>query len=210
MQRFRLTLCRPGAALIGAVLWLACAASVAAQQDAAPRSPPAAAGAAQGAADLVRRTQAENAEFRAENAELRGAIERLTQKLDRANGPMAETYRQLQEAHYRYEIELLEHRRDVFRWQLFASYTVLGIVALVTLAGLAFSAAQLLNALRLSQPQPNIDLEVSAGKLRITSSVVGVVVLTLSLAFVFLFLDRAYEIEELGQAPMAHSAGPEG
>ena len=86
----------------------------------------------------------------------------------------------------------------MFRWQLIASYVVLGIVALVTLSGLAFSAAQLYTALRLSQPQPNIDLEVSASKVRITSSVVGVVVLTLSIVFLFLFLDRIYDIREIG------------
>jgi hypothetical protein len=137
----------------------------------------------------------------ARNAELDTAIGLLSQKLDRTGSPLAAKYQEVAAARYQHYIDLLAHREAVFRWQLIASYVVLGIVALVTLSGLAFSAAQLYTALRLSQPQPNIDLEVSASKVRITSSVVGVVVLTLSIVFLFLFLDRIYDIREIGDTP---------
>jgi hypothetical protein len=134
----------------------------------------------------------------ARNAELEAAINLLSQKLDRTNSPLAAKYQEVAAARYQQYIDLLAHRKAVFRWQLIASYLVLGIVALVTLAGLVFSAAQLYMALRLSQPQPNIDLELSASKVRITSSVIGVVVLTLSIVFLFLFLERIYDIQEIG------------
>lgn len=149
------------------------------------------------------------------NAELETAIGLLSQKLDqaqkldRSSAPLSAKYQEVALARYQHYIDLLAHRNAVFRWQLIASYVVLGIVALVTLSGLAFSAAQLLNALRLSQPQPNIDLEVSASKVRITSSVVGVVVLTLSIVFLFLFLDRIYDIREIGEPPVAQETPAE-
>jgi hypothetical protein len=143
----------------------------------------------------------------ARNAELETAIGLLSQKLDRTNSTLAAKYQEVAAARYQHYIDLLAHRNAVFRWQLIASYVVLGIVALVTLAGLIFSAAQLYTALRLSQPQPNIDLELSASKVRITSSVVGVVVLTLSIVFLFLFLERIYDIQEIGAvAPPAAEA----
>jgi hypothetical protein len=144
----------------------------------------------------------------ARNAELEAAIGLLSQKLDRTNSPLASKYQEVAAARYQHYIDLLAHRNAVFRWQLIASYVVLGIVALVILAGLIFSAVQLYTALRLSQPQPNIDLELSASKVRITSSVVGVVVLTLSIVFLFLFLDRIYDIREVGgTAPAAEETG---
>lgn len=151
---------------------------------------------------------AELAAAQALNAELVEAVGALSAKLDSASTPLALQRRELAMARYRHAIDLLDHRTAVFRWQLVSSYVVLGIVAVVTLAGLVFSAAQLRNALKLSQPQGNIDLEISASKVRITSSVVGVVVLTLSIVFLFLFLDRIYEIREIG-TPAAQEAAPE-
>jgi hypothetical protein len=38
--------------------------------------------------------------------------------------------------------------------------------------------------------------------------VVGVVVLTLSIVFLFLFLDRIYDIREIGEGPVAAEATP--
>jgi hypothetical protein len=145
----------------------------------------------------------------ARNAELETALGLLSRKLDRTNAALATKYQEFAAARYQHYIDLLGHRKAVFRWQLIASYVVLGIVALVTLSGLVFAAAQLYTALRLSQPQPNIDLEVSASKVRITSSVVGVVVLALSIVFLFLFLDRIYDIQEIaGTAPPVERADP--
>jgi hypothetical protein len=145
----------------------------------------------------------------AHNAELKAALGLLSQKLDRTGSPLAAKGQEVAAARYQHYIDLLVHRNAVFRWQLIASYVVLGIVALVTLSGLVFAAAQLYTALRLSQPQPNIDLEVSASKVRITSSVVGVVVLALSIVFLFLFLDRIYDIQEIaGTAPPVERADP--
>lgn len=149
---------------------------------------------------------AELAQVQAMNAELLEALDTLSAKLDRAEEPVAAIGREYALARYHHAIDLLAHRQAVFRWQLIASYVVLVIVGLVTLAGLVFSAAQLFIALRLSQPQPNIDLEISASKVRITSSVVGVVVLTLSIVFLFLFLDRIYEIREIGSPPPQEAA----
>ena len=186
MRRKRLSARTVPGLAVGIALCLALACSSALAQDAAPATE----------AGLAERLAAAEAH----NAELETAIGLLSQKLDRTNATLAPTYQEVAVARYQHYIDLLAHRNAVFRWQLRASYVVLGIVALVTLAGLIFSAAQLYTALRLSQPQPNIDLEVSASKVRITSSVVGVVVLTLSIVFLFLFLERIYDIQEIGAA----------
>jgi hypothetical protein len=192
MRRKRLRSRAVCAAFLG-VFCGALVAGPAASQDASPA-----------ATDQASRLEAAEAR----NAELEAALGLLSQKLDRAGTPLAAIRQEAAEARYRHYIDLLAHRQAVFRWQLIASYVVLGMVALVTLAGLVFSAAQLFTALKLSQPQPNIDLEVSASKVRITSSVVGVVVLTLSIVFLFLFLDRIYDIREIGEGPIAAEATP--
>jgi hypothetical protein len=193
-----LKLGRARAGLVGVALTLLLAGPAIAQ---AP-TPAAEAVAAATAADLANRL----ATAEARNAELEAAIGLLSQKLDRTNSALGAKYQEVMAARYQQYIDLLGHRKAVFRWQLIASYLVLGIVAVVTLAGLVFSAAQLYMALRLSQPQPNIDLELSASKVRITSSVIGVVVLTLSIVFLFLFLERIYDIQELGAPPAAATA----
>jgi len=180
--------------VLGLALGLMLLPAVAAAQDPAPAAPE--------PADLA----AELAAAQALNAELMDAVGALSAKLDGASAPLAAQRQELALARYRHAIDLLAHRDAVFRWQLISSYVVLGIVALVTLAGLVFAAAQLFNALRLSEPQGNVDLEISASKVRITSSVVGVVVLTLSIVFLFLFLDRIYEIREIGAPPAQETA----
>jgi hypothetical protein len=196
-----LSIGRARAGLVGVALSLLLLPGLAAAQPAAPAREAVAAGTE---ADLAARLAAAEAR----NAELEAAIGLLSQKLDRTNSPLAAKYQEVAAARYQQYIDLLAHRKAVFRWQLIASYLVLGIVALVTLAGLIFSAAQLYMALRLSQPQPNIDLELSASKVRITSSVVGVVVLTLSIVFLFLFLERIYDIQEIGaSSPPVDASG---
>jgi hypothetical protein len=188
-----LTIGRVRAGLVGVALALLLPGLAVAQAP-APASEAVAAGTQ---VDLASRL----ATAEARNGELEAAIGLLSQKLDRTNSALAAKYQEVIGARYQQYIDLLAHRKAVFRWQLIASYLVLGIVAVVTLAGLVFSAAQLSMALRLSQPQPNIDLELSASKVRITSSVIGVVVLTLSIVFLFLFLERIYDIQELGAPP---------
>lgn len=110
---------------------------------------------------------------------------------------------------------------DAFEWQANASEVLLWVVVLMCLSGVVFSGFQLWRA---SQPNvvdaanagtensaPKTDvtlqtgLEISASQLKVTSSVVGLIVLVLSLAYLYLFLKDVYTIET--QAPVVPSSG---
>jgi hypothetical protein len=99
------------------------------------------------------------------------------------------------------QIASLEQRADYYRdytklynWELSASSVMLWVTVIVVVCGLIFSGIQLWHAMKVGQ---NTDgtWEISATGMKITSSIVGVVVLAMSIAFVYLFLDRVYPIK---------------
>jgi len=100
-------------------------------------------------------------------------------------------------AYYRYQIRLMDYNVGLFMWHQTAASVILWLACAVVAAGVLFSAIQLGNALRLSQPQASTELEVSAQKVRITSSVIGIVVLAMSLMFVYLFVHEIYGIKPI-------------
>ncbi len=97
--------------------------------------------------------------------------------------------------HQKKELEII---KETFEWQGDASIVLLYLVVFIALIGIIFSGFQLWKAYKLSDPQPETTLEVSAGKIRITSSVVGIIILTISLGFMYLFLQEVYPIREVG------------
>jgi len=98
---------------------------------------------------------------------------------------------------YKSQARLHEHRASIFEWQLMAANVVLALVVLVVSAGIIFSAMQLRKALLMDQPQDSAELELSATKIRVTSSVVGIIVLVLSLGFLYLFLTEVFDLEPI-------------
>jgi hypothetical protein len=82
--------------------------------------------------------------------------------------------------------------------QRFASHVVLWLVAFVTIAGIAFAGFQLWKSVTVAGVQVSNDLEISASKVRVTSSVVGVVVLVISLVFLYLYTTEIYQIRIMG------------
>lgn len=91
-------------------------------------------------------------------------------------------------------ISMLKIQTDALLWQGTASNTLLWVVVIVTLSGVLFSGYQLIVTLRKSTPQGDSTVEISANRIRITTSVTGVVVLAISLAFLYLFLIEVYRI----------------
>jgi hypothetical protein len=85
--------------------------------------------------------------------------------------------------------------------------TTLFLVALVVIAGVSFSAIQLWQGLRAAGAPLSNELEISASKVRLTSSVIGVVVLTISLAFFYVFVSSSLRIERAG-ASLATTQAP--
>ncbi len=122
-----------------------------------------------------------------------------------------EKYQQSLRAYYDYRISGLEHRSRVFKWQLFSAKLIFAIVLILVGAGIYFAAVQFyaglaqdkarresLPAGETQQGPPTTQTEISASLegIKISSPVLGVIILTLSLAFFYLYLVYVYPIED--------------
>ena len=117
----------------------------------------------------------------------------------------AETQRKYHEAlraYYDYRVDGLEHRKRVFKWQLFSARLIFAIVLGVVAIGLIFAAIQFRMDMRRvgegkASETANTELEVSASGLKVSSSILGVIILSLSLGFFYLYLVYVYPIEDI-------------
>ena len=116
------------------------------------------------------------------------------QTYDVSNSEIAKKLHDVQMASLTQQIEFYKDGIAVYRWEMFASNVMLWVTVVVVLCGLGFSGAQLWHAMRIGQKTDGT-WEISATGMRVTSSIVGVVVLAMSIAFVFLFLDRVYPVK---------------
>ena len=104
----------------------------------------------------------------------------------------------------------LEHNRRVFEWQLRSSRMIFWVVLVLVTIGILFSALQFWKAFRLSRPtsktaqhEMHTELEISTRGIKVSSSVLGVIVLVISLAFLYLFLVHVYPIEYVRKLPIS-------
>lgn len=97
-------------------------------------------------------------------------------------------------AYYDYLISLMEYNVSLFKWQQTAGTVILWLVSVLVVAGVIFSGFHLWSAAANVRSQSNTEIEISTQKVRITSSVIGLVILVLSLAFVYLFIREVYSI----------------
>jgi hypothetical protein len=98
-------------------------------------------------------------------------------------------------AYYVYRIQGFDHRARVFEWQLFSTKVIFAMVLIIVLAGLYFSWMQFHSA---SDPNEMKESSLELGKsgIRVTSPVLGVIILSLSLAFFYLYLVHIYPIAD--------------
>jgi hypothetical protein len=109
-----------------------------------------------------------------------------------------------------YARKVAEIRLSTFTWQARASEILIWVVVIVCLSGVLFSGYQLWRA---TAPRPvggsadksNADplatnVELSWQSVRVTSSVIGLVVLVISVAYLYLFLKEVYHISTVGEA----------
>ena len=115
-----------------------------------------------------------------------------------------------------YTVFAWKNRQDAFAWQSVSTKVIFGVVIIVVLAGLYLSWMQFNFAhnapLKVTTPStegPAIattptnpsngvnTIEVNTSGVKITSSVIGLVILTLSIVFFFLYLKFVYLIIEL-------------
>jgi hypothetical protein len=137
-----------------------------------------------------------------------------------------ETARSMQQslkAYYDYRSHGFEHRKAVFAWQLLSAKIIFAIVVALVAVGIYFSWIQLsagmrgktapASALPAGRPAdlpatirgetaapstPAVTtLEASPSGIRVSSPVIGVILLVISLAFFYLYLAYVYPIEEI-------------
>ena len=145
---------------------------------------------------------AANPDAAAQLQEAQDVIRLLNQKLDAMNGPVGQAQTQYWLARYQHEQDLMSASKATLEWQLFASNVLLWVVILVAAAGVVYSGLQLAIAAKTGK-QRDTSLEISAQRVRVTSSVVGIVVLALSIAFLLIFVDEVYQIRPLEPATVS-------
>lgn len=106
-------------------------------------------------------------------------------------------YLEAKKKQYQYIIKIMELNIEAFDAQRRSSYAILFLVVVVVISGISFSGFQLWKSVSVAGVQTSNELELSASKVRITSSVVGIIVLTISLAFLYIYTIQVYQIRIL-------------
>lgn len=102
------------------------------------------------------------------------------------------------QAYYDYRSEGFDHRRRVFAWQLLSSKAIFLLVIFLVMAGVYFSWLQFRQGLKGGEGgASHTTLEATPGGIKLSSPVLGVIILTLSLLFFYLYLVHVYPIEEI-------------
>jgi hypothetical protein len=118
---------------------------------------------------------------------------------------------------YLYQSSAFKHRKNIFDWSLTADKLMFAVVNLLVLSGLAFAAIQFRLALKQSRPAAEgkekaddpmaTNMEISTAGIKVTSSVLGVIVLLISMAFFFLYARYVYPIQEVHDEKVDVSQG---
>jgi hypothetical protein len=123
--------------------------------------------------------------------------------------------------YWSYYTRALEHRRQIFQWQLLSSKIIFWAVLALVFAGIYFAAVQFHASLgrdvraadQLANPEPEqakvaptervvltpdmTELSASLEGIKVRSPILGVIILVISLAFFYLYLQFVYPIEEI-------------
>lgn len=94
------------------------------------------------------------------------------------------------------------HRKNVFKWQLFSSKLIFFVVIGLVVSGIYFAGLQFFHAIKLSkkvgdlEKSMNTELAASSNEVKVSSPVLGVIILVLSFLFFFLYLKFVYPIQD--------------
>jgi hypothetical protein len=115
------------------------------------------------------------------------------------NAELEKAYIDAKKRQYEYLTAIMDINLRAFEAQRLASFVILLLVVLVVVSGTGFAGFQLWKSVSMAGVQSSSDLEVSASKVRLTSSVVGVVVLTISLVFLYIYANEIYHLRVIDQ-----------
>lgn len=104
-------------------------------------------------------------------------------------------------AYFSYRTFGYEHRKEVFRWQIFSSRVIFWAVHFLVLTGIVFSGIQFFKSVGRqdesgSPEDTRTEIEATREGIKVSSPVLGVIILVLSLAFFYLYLAYVYPIHE--------------
>jgi hypothetical protein len=108
-----------------------------------------------------------------------------------------EKYKKAKEKEYDYQSKVMDFNIGTFHAQRIQTYVVMALVVIVVIAGVLFSAFQLWKSISTAGVQLNSEMEMSAKNVRITSSVVGIVVLVVSIAFLYIYTTQVYQMRPI-------------
>jgi hypothetical protein len=109
-----------------------------------------------------------------------------------------EAYRGALREYYTYLQKGLQHRQRVFAWQHYSSITIFVVVILLVGAGVYFAAVQFHRGLNQGAAGgTETQFEAGPGGLKVSSPVLGVIILVISLVFFYLYLVYVYPIQEI-------------
>lgn len=147
------------------------------------------------AAPLADQERAELELFRERVPELQRQIQELQASMSESSSVQTAREKYVI-AYFDSEAALFDIKTRVYAWQIFAANTILMLVSILSISGVAFAGYQLWQSAR--QPkseQASVEMEVSMQKFRLQSGVVGIAVLAFSGIFLVLFLKEVYKIE---------------
>lgn len=109
---------------------------------------------------------------------------------------------------YEYDISKYKHRRNVFDWQYTSSIIIFWIVIIIVFVGLIFSGMQFYISIKRGSDEKEAksgvgdsenvtEFEASIKGIKVSSSVLGIIILVISLVFFYLYLVHVYPIKEV-------------
>lgn len=127
-------------------------------------------------------------EMRTELLQLRAEITNRDNEAYRAQNEYTKKY-------YSYLSQKTDIYIEQFKWQRSASERLLWLVVTVVISGILFSGVQLWRASSTKDLGPESSIEIASSKIKITSSVVGLIVLVISIVFFYFFLTEVYTVK---------------
>lgn len=98
--------------------------------------------------------------------------------------------------YFQHVIESNAHQRRVFRWQLLSAKIIFVVVILLVVAGIYFAAVQFHQGMASGKiAGQETEFEASLKGIKVSSPVLGVIILSISLVFFYLYLVHVYPIE---------------
>lgn len=121
-----------------------------------------------------------------------------------ADNVTQQAYQQSLQAYYHYRQSGLQHRGQVFKWQLFSGKVIFIVVLILVFLGIYFAAVQFHKNMyepagdnERSGKEMNTEFSASTEGIKVSSPVLGVIILVISLAFFYLYLTFVYPVEDI-------------